>query len=239
MTGRTVLVLLAVGLASCSPEAQSRPEPATRLAATLVSPTDITLEWTGAEPGAAGRIVEFATEPGGRYTILQFVPPGQTTYTHPDLIPETPFYYRVRPYYGPASRAVEVTLPEGPFNGAAEQRDHTWAEPRTVPGGAVATRSVRDGGAAPTELRATVMHANGIRFTWTDHARDEEGFLLEVKPRGAADFSVAAVLDPDINSFGLITLPQEKKAAFRVRAFAYGRPSNVAHQTTGPEPSPT
>ena len=83
------------------------------------------------------------------------------------------------------------------------------------------------------------MNATGVQFTWTDHASDEDGYLLEVRPRPNPDFTVAAVLDPDINSTGLTTLPDEKTASFRIRAFYYGTPSNTAHQTTGPEPSST
>ncbi|MGO4429545.1 hypothetical protein AB4Z54_65110, partial [Streptomyces sp. MCAF7] len=105
--------LVAAALAGCSSpqlatrSAEPAPTPATattgtRLTATLTSPVDATLRWTGTEPGAAGRIVEFATAPEGPYTILEYVPLGQTSYRHPDLMPQTPFYYRVRPYYGPA-----------------------------------------------------------------------------------------------------------------------------------------
>jgi len=229
--------LLVVGLAACAGptpgDAGNRPtpgEPGTRLTAELTSPTDVTLRWTGAERDAAGRIVEFATEPDGRYTILQFLPPGQGSYQHPDLIPETTFYYRVRPYFGPASPPVEVTLPPGPLD---DNAPHDWADPRTVGAPAPGARQVHEGGSRPTGFAATIVHANGVRFTWTDHASDEEGFLLEVLPSRRREWTVAAVLDPDVNSFGLVTLPEEKRASFRVRAFRYGPPSNVVHKTTG------
>ena len=148
-------------------------------------------------------------------------------------MPETPFYYRVRPFYGPASDPVAVTLPPGEFSEQDQGDDHEWAPPMKRPGGAGEARPVRTFGAAPTELRATVMHANGIRFTWTDHASDELGFLLEVKPAAAQDYRVAALLDPDITSFGLVTLPGEKTASYRIRPYYYGATSNVVHVTTG------
>ncbi|WP_273935095.1 hypothetical protein [Kutzneria chonburiensis] len=72
-------------------------------------------------------------------------------------------------------------------------------------------------------------------FTWTDNAADEEGYLLEDQPAGAADYKVVAVLDRDINSFPLITLPDENTASYRVRAFYYGPPSNVVTRRTGGE----
>jgi hypothetical protein len=54
-----------------------------------------------------------------------------------------------------------------------------------------------------------------------------------VKPNGSPDFRVAAVLDPNVNAAGLITLPDEKQSSYRVRAFYYGQPANLAHQITG------
>jgi hypothetical protein len=234
------LALVAV-VGGCSTARSAAPvtagAPAVRLDAALTSPTDVALHWTGPESGAAGWAVEYATDPHGPFTVLQFVPPGQTTYRHPNLMPETAFFYRVRPFLGPASHQVEVVLPDGLPD---DNGDRAWAAPTTVAGATAAGRSVRDpastAAAAPTDLRATVMDATGVRFTWTDHANDEEGFLLEVRPDGGTDFGVAAVLDPDVNSFGYITLPTEKRAAYRVRAFYYGTASNVAQQRTGAAP---
>jgi hypothetical protein len=231
------LAAVTAGCASAPPKDPAGPAPAIRLVATLTSPTDVALRWTGADPGAAGRSVEFATSSEGPYTVLQFVPPNQTTYTHPDLMPQTTFYYRVRSVYGPATPAVDVVLPEGGFDENTHRDDPDWAAPRALPHPGVAQQAIRNpataAAAAPTDLKATVADANGIRFTWTDHASDEEGYLIEVRPAGSADFGVAAVLDPDITSFGLFTMPNEKRASYRVRAFYYGASSNIAHQTTG------
>jgi hypothetical protein len=233
-------LLLVGGLTGCTKEPAEDDEgarPVTRLVATLTTPTDAALTWKAAEPTAAGRIVEFATEPAGQYAILQFLGPEQTTFTHPDLMPKTPFYYRLRPYFGLASGPVQVNLPKGELTAQAQPGEQDWASPRTLPGGPAGTSSlhVSPGGAVPTGLKATVMNANGIRFTWTDHAKDEDGYLLEVKPAGRDSFAVATVLDPDVNSFGLVTLPEEKSASYRVRAFYYGPSSNIAHVTTGAE----
>jgi hypothetical protein len=233
-----VLVPLAIGagLAGCSSApagATGSGDPSVQLAARLATPTSVVLSWRDDDRAAVYRSVEYATDPGGPYTVLGFVPGRQTTFTHPDLMPQTVFYYRLRPVYGPESGVVDVTLPAGPFDENAHQDDPDWAAPRVLPRGAAGTQSVRQPGAAPTDLAATVMDANGIRFTWTDHASGEQGYLLEVRPAGAADFGVAATLDPDVNSFGLVTLPDEKHASYRVRAYYYGNPSTVAHATTG------
>ena len=70
-------------------------------------------------------------------------------------------------------------------------------------------------------------------FTWVDNASDEEGYLIEVRPEGAADWDVAMMLDPDVTSVGLTALPAERRASFRVRAYFHGASSNVAHRTAG------
>lgn len=237
------LAVLTLAGCSSSPEVRKAPaETSVRLAATLDSPIDITLRWTGDEPGVAGRTVEFATEKAGPYTVLEFMPPGRTTYRHPDLMPETPFYYRLRPYFGPASPAVEVALPPGEPSERELTGNEKWLTPRTVRGPKVRTVPLTargaggadtDAAAAPADFEATVKHATGIHFTWTDRAAGEDGHLLEVRQAGSEGYRPVALLNPDINSFGLITLPEEKRASYRVRAFVYGERSNIVHLMTG------
>jgi hypothetical protein len=227
----TLIVVAGVlaGCRSADPPSPS-PDPAIRLSATLSTPTDVTLRWSGVDPRAAGSVVEFATDPAGEFAVLQFVPPDRTTLQHPDLMPQTAFSYRVRPYFGPASNTVDVTLPPGDLDENAHAGDPDWAVPRTVPGTGVPTQPIRDpaaAGGAPTGLHATIADANGIVFSWTDHASDEDGYLLEVAPPGGT-FGVVAVLDPDVNTFGLVTLPDEKHATYRVRAYYYGPSSPPA-----------
>jgi len=209
-----------------------------RLEAVLDSPVDIELSWQGGEPGTAGHVLEFATDAAGPYTALQYLPPGRTTYRHPDLIPETPFFYRLRTFRGPASRPVDVRLPEGKFSTADQESDHAWVPPRTVAGRNLSTRPVRSAksAAAPTGLKATVKHANGILFTWTDNAADETGQLLEARTSTGREYEPVAVLDADINSYGLITLPGEKNASYRIRAFTHGGQSNMVRLRTGQDP---
>ena len=227
-----VLCCAAVGAALTACSAAAQPEAGTELTATMTSPVDIRLTWTGTDPAAAGRIIEFATDANGPWTTLQFMPVRQSSYLHPSLMPQTSFYYRLRPYYGPESNAVSVTVP----GGDAGNDNKDWPAPATLPGGPAATHPIRAGSpvaGAPTELKAKILQSNGIQLTWTDNASDEEGYLVEDKPAGAADYSVVALLDKDINSFALITLPNEKTASYRVRAYYYGPSSNVVQRRTG------
>ena len=237
---KTAFLLLAVAagaLAGCGPAHPPSPPAGSsiRLSATLDDPTDVTLRWSGVDPHAAGSAVEFTSDPPGEFAVLQFVPPEQTTFDHRDLMPQTGFCYRLRPYFGPASTIVDVALPPGDFDENAHAKDPDWAAPRAASGAAQRT-SIRQPGrptaGAPTGLRAGIADPNGIVFTWADHATDEEGFLLEAAPAGRP-FRVVAVLDPNVTRFGLVTLPEEKHAAYRVRAHYYGASSPLATIHTG------
>lgn len=221
MIRRSALVFL-LFLAACGQEQQG---PA--LTSELTSPVDVTLHWRP-EPGSAGQVVEYANAADGEYTILEFAAPAKDTYEHPDLIPETRFYYRVRPFTGAASATVDVSLPPGDEVPEIEGPD--WTAPVKAGGGRTPVSSPES---AATGLEAEVKNANGILFTWQDRAADEDGYLIEVRPAGAADYRVAVQLDPDTTSYGVITLPDEKTATYRVRAFRFGTPSNLTHQTTG------
>lgn len=216
---------MALVAAGCSSPAATGP-----LHAVLVSPTDVALNWTEDDPAAAGRTVEYATVPGGPFTILAFVPAGTTAYKHPSLMPHTAFYYRTRPYYGPVSNAVAVTLPPGAVSDDDPANVPDWAAPQVLPKPAVSRASM----GAPTGLVGTVHDANGIEFTWTDHASDEAGYLLEVRPEGSAAYTVVDVLDPGVDAVGFVaTSPDQKHATYRVRAYRYGQPSPVVSATTG------
>ncbi|MFC9843620.1 fibronectin type III domain-containing protein [Streptomyces sp. NPDC060223] len=204
------------------------------LRASLTTPTDIDLSWPKGSSGVSGHALEFATEESGPYTVLQYLPPGVTAYRHPDLMPNTTFFYRLRAFNGPASAPLGVTLPPGELTKADEDSGHDWLPARKDPARVAPGRPLNNSGAgAPTGFKAVVKHANGILFTWTDHASDEAGFLLEARTPESSEYEPLVVLDPDINSTGLITLPTEKQASYRVRAFTYGEVSNVVHLTTG------
>jgi hypothetical protein len=246
--GLALLFLLTVALSACTPREQAPPtppEPELHVTARLISPTDVVVESSGHSPHAAGHIVEFATDPKGDWTTLAYMLPAEMRHHHPNVVPETTFYYRVRELYGAASSPVGMAMPEPPKGEDIDADPHDWAEPKRLPmAAAVETHPIQVEPAAaakgaPTDLKGVVKHSKGIHFTWTDRASDELGYLLESRPEGAPDFRVVALIDRDMNSFGLITLPNEKRAAFRIRAFYFGRPSNTAKATSGPEqPTP-
>jgi len=218
------------------------------LKAALISPTDVQLTWQDSNRDVAGYVVDFATEPQGEYTTLGFLPSDQRTFTHPNLMPDTTWYYRVRAYYGPASDSVDVTLPATLSDKEYVARfsrpeDYRWATPRTIPEKTTTAKfAIRNGNsatkAAPSDLKATLVPStvSGFQLNWNDHANDEDGYLVEMKPPDGKNFSVRAVLGRDINAFGYAFQPPERSGSLRVRAFYYGPPSNLVHIATGSGP---
>ncbi|QKV74478.1 fibronectin type III domain-containing protein [Amycolatopsis sp. Hca4] len=106
------LVLVALLAAGCS----ATPPPA--FTAALTSPTDVVLSWPD---DGAGHRLEYANDPDGPWTTLRFLPAHTTGYHHPDLIPQTPFYYRVQPFTGPVTADLHTVV-------SGDTVTFTWAD---------------------------------------------------------------------------------------------------------------
>ena len=184
-----------------------------RLSASITG-DDVTLTWEGHEGDV---VVEFATEPDGRYTVLGFVPGAVARYEHPDLMPATTFYYRVRSIEGSTSDAVTAV----PATERVEGED--WLVPRSVPD----ERAAPAPGGTPANLLVESVGPEGRRLTWTDNASDEEGYLVEHQVDGT--FEVAFVVGANVNHVGLLG---ETADTFRVRAYRFGEMSNVVSERT-------
>jgi hypothetical protein len=228
-----LLVAAATGLAGCRtpPSNETAFAAPTQLTAVLAGPTDIDLRWNDNASGAAGYFVEYQPEADESFIIITALSPDATAYRHPHLLPRTRFVYRIVPFFGPASNIAEIkTEKEG-----SETREAVPLETKIK-------KSIRDmktfAAAEPTGLRATFVPPNGVTLTWTDHASDADGYLVEIKPEWSRDYKVSAFLPHGTASLTSYGLPFETKFTFRVRAFFYGPPSNLAAQTTGNSPLP-
>jgi hypothetical protein len=214
--------------------------------ATLVTPYDILVEWEDTAPGAAGYIVEWGTKPDDEFVPLGYFLPKERSYKHPDLMAETTCYYRVRAFYGPASPEAEISLPKELTDAEYKRRydapeDYSWCAPETIPDKApVAKKSLRNPAtaaqAAPTDFKLTLMpvSVSGYKLNWTDRASDEEGSFIEVKYEGEPDFTVRALVEPNVNKFGWAFGYPIRKGALRVRPYYFGRSSQFVHLKTGP-----
>lgn len=230
--------------------AVATPAAAIEVSVRLTPTRDAILEWQApAVSGAAGHIVEYINHPTDEWVILGFVPASRRTFTHPRLAPATPYSFRLRPIHGPVSAPVTVTIADGLSDAAyakayAQPEDYSWAPPekKATPGGGVfAPKSIRlasaSANAAPANFKAEIIKTtvSGFRLTWTDRSSDEEGFLLE-RVDSDTDFTVCAMIEPDINTFGWALEPPARQGTFRIRAYRFGAPSPIASIVTPVDP---
>jgi len=209
----------------------------TDLTATLADPINIDLKWKNHATDAAGYFVEYSPNLNGEFDIIAALPPDATSYRHPNLMPQTRFLYRVLPFFGKASNVAEITTgKQGP------QQNPSPDLAKTVPPSPSheVKKSVKStltaAEAAPTDLKATLIPPAGVKLEWKDHAKDEDGYLLEIKSGKNSDFEVSAFLNPGTTSLISYDFPFETTFYFRVRPFFYGKPSNLAEKTTGLSP---
>jgi len=197
---------------------------------------DIVLHWKNNAEADGGNWVEFAT-PGSEYIKLGvFLSDAkETSFLHPRVAPETTFLYHIQPFFGRATKPVEITsgvatngapvLNEGPIDSTNEIS--------TVNPPKYSIRSlptfVR---ATPRDLTATLSSPFSVELHWRDCASDEEGYCLEVGEQPNGKFRVCALLPPDSTSFRKTGLNPQTKYYFRVRAFFYGKPSDTASVVT-------
>lgn len=216
--------------------------PPTDLVATLADPINIDLTWKNQATAAAGYCVEYKPSETDEFTHITTVGPHVTHYRHPNLIPHTRFIFRVRPYFGEASDAVEITTgKDGPQQPPSEDPTLLKTKNQKKIDAAKDRVSLRSLAtlmrAAPANFTAKLIPPAGVQMAWTDRARDADGYFVEIKSAGEAEFIPSAFLDPGTSSLVSYGFPFESKFFLRVRAIFYGSPSNTAEQTTGADPA--
>jgi hypothetical protein len=232
----------------------------TGLTATLAQPAHIDLTWNHNATEAGAYWIEFATR-NDDFVKVGAVWSHTPRFRHPDLAPETEHLYRVIPVFGPLSDIVEITTGLSPstevmlseVEGPLEIRSlaKLGLEPLNPAGlelepppadtssgdAAILQASVKTkstaGKAAPANVTAALSVPLNVVLRWTDRAADEDGYLVEISTDPDQDFQICALLPSDTVSFRKILLAPETKYYFRVRAFFYGEPSNVASAVTG------
>jgi hypothetical protein len=224
--------------AAGDPDASAFAAP-TELTATLADPIDIDLKWKSNATQAAGYLVEYSPNADNEFLTIAAVSAGTTTYRHPNLMPQTRFIFHVVPYFGEASNVAEITTgKKGPQQAPKPERTDKGGHPAPSVDVKYSIRALSTlAQAAPTNLKATLIPPAGVKLDWKNRAKDEDGYMVEIKPGPNSDFQVWGFLDPGTSTMTTYDLPYQTKLSFRVRAFIYGKPSNVAEQTTGRDPS--
>jgi hypothetical protein len=229
---------IAFGLSLASFASETRDvlfAPPSELTATLADHSNIDLQWKNHATAPGGGWVEFTT-PGDEFIKLDAVWPDKTTFRHPDVAPETKFIYRVRPFYGKPSKAIAITTGSAPTKPVMEE-EGPLEEPGKTPNQDMAhQKSIRDRAsfddASPEGLSVKLSSPTSVIIRWADRAADEDGYLVEVSVHPQKDFKICALLPANTTSFRKVQLPSDTQCYFRVRAFFYGEPSNLASVST-------
>ncbi|GAB3762217.1 fibronectin type III domain-containing protein [Spirosoma pomorum] len=184
------------------------------LVANATSTTQINLTWTGVA-GAASYQLE--RSPNGNDTWTKIADPAgsSSSYTDPNLTPNTRYYYRIRAVVsgtaGPYSNVTNALTPDAPP-------------------------------AAPARLTASATSFSQINLNWADLSANETGFQLERSTDGTS-FSKVADIAANATSYSDPNLSPNTRYYYRIRsANAAGNSdySNVADATTpvGPPAAP-
>ncbi|MDE3100564.1 MAG: fibronectin type III domain-containing protein [Verrucomicrobiota bacterium] len=207
------------------------------LTATLTNGNNAILRWKNHATVDGGNWVEY-TQPGYDYIKLDAFSSDENvaSYFHADLPPRTTFIYKIQPFFGRPTPAVEITTGIVTSNNAPVLADGPIASAHSVSRKTARRFSLRAlqtfARAMPSDLKATLSSPTSVDLRWKDHAEDEDGCLLEISAHNNRDFVPCALLPPAADSFGKTGLPPQTKCYFRVRAFFYGNPSNIASVTT-------
>jgi hypothetical protein len=195
----------------------------------------VDLHWKNNATAPGGGWVEFTT-PGDDIIKLDAVWPDKTSFRHPDLAPETKFIYRILPFYGKPSKAVAITTGSAPSKPSVEEEGPLDEPDKTAATDASHQKSIRSissfEDASADQVTVTLSSPTSAVIRWADRASDEDGYLVEVSGDPQKDFKICALLPANATSFRKIQLPPQMKCYFRVRAFFYGEPSNLASVST-------
>lgn len=211
----------------------------TELTTRLVNRADVDLHWKNNATAPGGNWVEFTT-PGDDYVKLEATGSTVTVFRHPDIAPDTNFCYRILPFFGQPTAEFLITTGKTKLSDVPDLVEGPLSFTRNLTHGPhVSIRSVATFMAsAPDGLEVTLASATSVALRWNDHATDEDGYLVEVAAIGEKEFKLCALLPPDTLSFRKNQLPEQTPCRFRVRAFFYGTPSNIAFTISSAPPPP-
>jgi len=178
------------------------------LIATVVSSTEITLNWTDNATNETGFAAERKTGAAGTYAQVAALGANAVTFADNGLTAGTQYFYRVRA-----------------FNVSGNSVYSNEANATTTAGAP----------GTPSNLTATAISTSQINLAWTDNATDETGFAVERKTGAAGTYAQIAALGINVASYSDNGLTSNTQYFYRVRAFngagnsAY---SNEANATT-------
>ncbi len=191
-----------------TPLCGTAPDAPSNLTLTVISATEIKLDWNDNSSDEDGFKIERKIE-GGSYSQIQELGPNINTFSDAGLTPDTKYYYRVRAFnsFGHSAYSNEKNATTFPLGTAPD---------------------------APSNLNASTSSCNEVNLTWNDNSDDENGFRIERK-EGSGSFEAIATVGVDSNSYSDTTVEENKTYTYKVFAFnEYGESSSNEKTVTTP-----
>ncbi len=178
----------------------------TGLSATATSTTQISLSWVDNATGEDGYKIE-RMQAGGSFSQITTTTANINLFLDSGLRDGTSYSYRVRAFN---------TIPAD----SVYSNEATAITPLEI----------------PTNLAATAVSTSQINLSWSDNSQAEDGYKIERKLVGGADFVQIATVGTNVKTFSDIGLSANTTYIYRVRAFntvaGNSGYSNVADATT-------
>ena len=198
--------------------AGSGPAPPTALVATAVSASQINLTWSDHAANETGFVIERCEGAGcSTFAALDTVGANTTSYSNTGLTASTSYTYRVAATNGAGTSPYSNTT------------SATTTTPGTTP-------------AAPSSLSGSAVSASQINLTWSDHASNETGFVIErCQGVGCSTFAAVGTVGANVTSYSNTGLTASTSYSYRVAATngaGTSGYSNTASATTTPGTTP-
>lgn len=175
----------------------------TGLAATVLSPTALKLDWTDGVTGEQGFVLERKTGASGIWSPLVVLGPNTNTYQDNNLVSAATYYYRIQA-----------------FNTRVNS-DYSNEISQVMP---LVT---------PTTLQATLVGQNQVRLSWLDNSSNEQGFQIERKTGATGNWTPLATAAANQTSLlSEASLAEFTLYFYRIRAYKDGLTSAYSNEAS-------
>ena len=178
----------------------------TTLTATVVSTSQINLQWVDTSSNESGFRISRKTAVAEAWTMVGTVGPNETSFQNTGLTAGSTYFYRVTAYNssGESAASNEVTV----------------ATPASGGGGPT----------APSGLQATASTTNTINLAWVDASNNETGFQIQRKKDDT--WLTIATVGANVTTYFNLGLSPGTSYAYRIVAVNGATPSLASNQVT-------
>ncbi|HHW49015.1 MAG TPA: hypothetical protein GXX14_10430 [Clostridiaceae bacterium] len=165
--------------------------PPDRLDYTVVSQTQVTLTWRDNSTNEYGFKIERKIGTDGLWTEIATLPANTTSYSNVGLVPYVQYFYRVKAYnYSQGSSSYSNEIE-------------------------VSTGIPHE----PEDLVVEAVSSRQINLTWTDNSTNEQGFRIERRRSGEANFRFVATVAAGVTNYKDTGLNPGTVYYYRVAAY--------------------